>query len=83
MITEGGWNDHPRWTKAVRPAQRIEYTLRAYDLCAQWQWMDACGLWAFRFPAPAQTYLDYFTLVTPDFDAKPIYFEIQKYANAK
>ena len=83
MITEGGWNDHPRWTKAVRPAQRIEYTLRAYDYCKTWEWMDACALWAFRFPAPAQTYLDYFTFVTPDFDAKPIYFEIQKYANAK
>ena len=23
MITEGGWNDHPRWTRAVRPAQRV------------------------------------------------------------
>ena len=80
MITEGGWNDHPRWTKAVRPAQRIEYTLRAYDLCKTWDWMDACAMWVFRFPAPAQTYLDYYTFVTPEFDAKPIYFEVQKYS---
>ena len=29
MITEGGWNDHPRWTRAVRPGQRIDYTIRA------------------------------------------------------
>ncbi|MBI3914767.1 MAG: beta-galactosidase [Chloroflexi bacterium] len=80
LITEGGWNDHPRWTKAVSPAQRIEYTLRAYDLARQWEWLDAIALWAFRYPFPAQTYQDYFTFVTPEFDAKPIYFEVQKYA---
>ena len=83
MITEGGWNDHPRWTKAVRPAERIEDTLRAYQLCQQWTWVDACVMWAFRFPAPAQTYQDYFTFVTPNFDPKPIYYEVQKYAEGK
>ena len=80
FITEGGWNDHPRWTKAVRPAARIEDTLSAFDLCEAWDWLDACVMWAFRYPAPAQTYQDYFTFVTPDFDPKPIYFEVQKYA---
>lgn len=80
MITEGGWNDHPRWTKAVRPAERIADTLRAFDLCKQWDWVDACVMWAFRYPFPAQTYQDYFTFVTPDFDPKPIYYEVQKYA---
>jgi hypothetical protein len=80
LITEGGWNDHPRWTKAVRPAERIENTLRAYEIAKQWDWLDACALWAFRYPAPAQTYQDYFTFVTPGFDPKPIYFEVQKYA---
>ncbi len=34
MITEGGWNDHPRWTKAVRPSQRVAYTVRAYEMAA-------------------------------------------------
>ncbi len=80
MITEGGWNDHPRWTKAVRPAERIEDTLRAYELARQWDWVDACALWAFRYPGPAQTYQDYFTFTTPDFDPKPIYYEVLKYA---
>ncbi len=80
FITEGGWNDHPRWTKAVHPAERITYTLRAYEWARQWDWVDACVLWAFRYPAPAQTYQDYFTFVTPEFDAKPIYYEVQKYA---
>ncbi len=80
FITEGGWNDHPRWTKAVSPAQRIEETLSAYEIGRQWEWLDALALWAFRYPFPAQSYLDYFTFVTPEFDAKPIYFEVQKYA---
>jgi hypothetical protein len=80
FITEGGWNDHPRWTKAVRPAERIENTLRAYDIARQWNWVDVCALWAFRYPFPAQTYQDYFTFVTPEFDPKPIYYEVQKYA---
>ena len=80
IITEGGWNDHPRWTKAVRPSERIADTLHAYALAAQWDWLDACVLWAFRYPEPAQTYQDYFTFVTPNFDPKPIYYEVQKYA---
>jgi len=83
MITEGGWNDHPRWTKAVRPAERIAYTLRAYDLCRQWDWVDVCAMWAFRYPFPTQTYSDYFTFVTPDFNPKPIYYEVQKYATGR
>lgn len=80
LITEGGWNDHPRWTKAVRPAERIENTLRAFEIAKQWDWLDACVMWAFRYPFPAQTYQDYFTFVTPEFDAKPIYLEVKKYA---
>ncbi len=80
LITEGGWNDHPRWTKAVRPAERIENTLRAFEIAKQWNWLDACVMWAFRYPFPAQTYQDYFTFITPEFDVKPIYLEVKKYA---
>jgi hypothetical protein len=80
MITEGGWNDHPRWTRAVKPAQRIEYTIRAYELAQEWDWCQAVALWAFRYPWAAQSYLDYFTFVTPDFEPKPIYLEVQRYA---
>ncbi|HZQ10721.1 MAG TPA: glycosyl hydrolase, partial [Anaerolineae bacterium] len=80
MLTEGGWNDHPRWTKAVTPAERIQNTLKAYDWCDQTKWVEACALWVFRTPAPTYTYNDYFTFVTPDFDPKAIYFEVQKYA---
>jgi hypothetical protein len=79
IVTEGGWNDHPRWTKAVTPPERIANTLHAYDWCGQTEWIDACALWAFRYPAPTYTFNDYWTFVTPDFDVKPIYLEVQKY----
>jgi hypothetical protein len=80
IITEGGWNDHPRWTHAVKPAQRIRYTIQAYELARSWDWCQAVVLWAFRYPWAAQSYLDYFTFVTPDFEPKPIYLEVQRYA---
>ena len=81
LITEAGWNDHPRWTKRVSPYQRIEYTIRAYQKAlAEWDWCPAVAIWAFRYPRPARTYQDYFTLVTSGFVAKAIYLEIQKYA---
>lgn len=83
MLTEGGWNDHPRWTKAVTPAERIQNTLKAYDWCEQMKWVEVCALWVFRTPAPTYTFNDYFTFVTPDFDPKPIYYEVQKYARGE
>jgi hypothetical protein len=82
-ITEGGWNDHPRWTRAVKPAQRIENTIRAYELAESWPWVEAVALWAFRYPWPARTYLDYFTFVTPEFQPKPIYLEVQQYSQGE
>ncbi|MBC7223058.1 MAG: beta-galactosidase [Anaerolineae bacterium] len=81
LITESGWNDHPRWTKAVTPAQRIAYTLRALEWASrEWPWCRAVVLWAFRYPRAAQTYQDYFTLVSVDFRPKPIYYALQEYA---
>ncbi len=84
VITEGGWNDHPRWTRAVRPAQRIAYTLRAYQKALdEWEWCLAFAPWAFRFPAPTRTYQDYFTFVSPDFQLRAIYLETQDYARGR
>ncbi|MGQ9516469.1 MAG: hypothetical protein ACUVT1_04300, partial [Anaerolineae bacterium] len=81
IITEAGWNDHPRWSKAVRPAQRATYTIAAYEWALQqWDWCPAVVMWAFRFPRPARTYQDYFTFVSDDFYPKPIYWEVQRYA---
>jgi hypothetical protein len=84
MITEGGWNDHPRWTRAVRPGQRIDYTMRAYEIALHdWSWMEAVCFWAFRYPWDAKSYQDYFTFVRTDFEPKPIYLELQKYAQGE
>jgi len=84
IITEGGWNDHPRWTRAVRPAQRIAYTLRAYDIAqSEWDWLDALCLWVFRFPWDQNSYQDYYTFVRTDFEPKPIYEEVQRYAQGE
>jgi hypothetical protein len=81
MITEGGWNDHPRWTRAVRPGQRIAYTARAYEIAqTEWPWMEAVAMWAFRYPWDQKSYQDYFTFVRTDFEPKPIYDELQRYA---
>jgi hypothetical protein len=80
MITEGGWNDHPRWTRAVRPGQRIDYTIRAYQVAQEeWPWMQAVALWAFRYPWDAKSYQDYYIFVRTDFEPKPIYEEVQRY----
>jgi hypothetical protein len=84
MITEGGWNDHPRWTKAVRPGQRVAYTVQAYDMAwREWEWCEVVAFWAFRFPRPQLGYLDYFTFVTVDFVLKPVYLEVQRYAQGE
>ncbi len=84
MITEGGWNDHPRWTKAVRPGQRIQYTLRAYEIAKEeWPWLESISFWAFRFPWDLKTYQDYYTFVSTDFEPKPIYLEVQRYARGE
>lgn len=77
-VTEAGWNDSPRWAQAVKPAARVDYTVRAFEWAeAHWAYVPAVCVWAFRYPAPQHSYGDYFTLVTPEFALKPIYEAIQ------
>jgi hypothetical protein len=79
-VTEAGWNDHPRWTGAVSPAERIEFTIEAYEWARnQWPWCKSVAMWAFRYPAPTYSYQDHFTFVTTDFEPKVIYLEVQAY----
>ena len=81
FITESGWNDHPRWTQAVRPSQRSAYTLRAFEYAERnWPWLEKLCIWALRYPADVYSYPDNFTLVSADFVKKPIYFALQEYA---
>jgi hypothetical protein len=81
-ITESGWNDSPRWTKAVRPSQRIAYTIDAFRWAeAHWSdWLQTLCIWAFRYPVLSYSYPDNFTLVGTDFQLKPIYYALQAYA---
>lgn len=80
-VTEGGWNDHPRWIHGVRPGQRIAYTLDAYAYIRDnMPWLQTFCLWAFRYPVPTNSYPDYFTYLSPRFDPKPIYLALQAYA---
>ena len=73
-VTESGWNDHPRWAWAVKPAQRITYTLGAYDWAkTHWPWCPVVATWVFRTPVSLHNYQDSFSFVTPDFRHRPIY----------
>jgi GH35 family endo-1,4-beta-xylanase len=82
-ITESGWNDSPRWNRAVSPAQRIEYTLAAYEWAKAQPWVEMLAMWAFRYPQPTHTYQDNWTWVDEDFEPKPIYEEVREYAVGK
>lgn len=83
-ITEGGWNDSPRWSYAVKPYQRAEFTVRAYRKAQdEWPWCKAVTLWASRLPRPAYTYFDNYTFLTPDFIPKAIYLEVQENAGGR
>lgn len=79
-VTEAGWNDHPRWANSVRPAERIEYTITAYEWARQnWPWCECVAIWAFRYPASTLSYQDYYAFVTTDFEPQVIYLEVQNY----
>jgi len=81
FITEGGWNDHPRWTKGVSASVRAENTVRAYQKALdEWEWCESVCLWAFRFPWPSYTYRDNFSFVTTGFSPRLVYEEVRRYA---
>ena len=83
-ITEGGWSDDTRWVYGVRPAQRITYTRRAFEIVEAWPWADRLCLWNFRQPQDRFNRRDaYFALVSSEFDRKPIYEAVQAYARGQ
>jgi len=84
FITEAGWNDNRRWSKAVSPALRAEYTVRAYDKAwKEWPWCRMTSMWAFRYPWPAHTYQDNFAFVSANFLPQLVYEEVQRYARGQ
>ncbi len=80
-ITETGWNDNPRWTKAVTPSERIAYSVEALTWArTHWDWLDKLCFWVLRYPSPTLNYPDNYTFVTTTFQLKPIYYAVQTYA---
>jgi len=80
FVTEAGWNDHPRWLWRVSPADRVQYTLAAYEWAAEhWPWCPVVAMWMFRTPQPLYGYQDYYAFVTPAFQERPIYQMVQQY----
>jgi polysaccharide biosynthesis protein PslG len=83
-ITESGWNDHPRWSKAVKPGQRTLYTIDSLQYAElNWPWVKNLCIWVLRYPAPTHSYPDYYTLISPDFTPRPIYYELQQWARSR
>ncbi len=80
-ITESGWNDHPRWNKAVHPGQRVKYTLDSFKFIEKhWPTVKNVCIWYFRVPLPVLNYHDYFAFATTEFRLRPIYNAVQAYA---
>ncbi len=81
FITESGWNDNPSWIHAVTPSRRIANTLDAFEWTQQnSSWVENLCIWILRYPRPTRRYPDNWTLVTSEFQLKPIYYAIQSYA---
>lgn len=83
-ITETGWNDNARWAYGVLPSLRVQYTIDALTLAAaDWPWAESVCLWVLRTPAASFNYPDDFTLLTPDFQRKPIYDAVRAFAHGE
>ncbi|MEO0565406.1 MAG: hypothetical protein AAF125_25085, partial [Chloroflexota bacterium] len=79
-ITETGWNDDPRWSLAVRPSQRAIYTIDGLNIAADWEWLDQMCIWMLRTPTLIQGHQDGYTMITPGFQRKAIFYAVQNYA---
>ncbi len=78
IVTEGGWNDHPRWSGAVTPTQRVQWTVDAYRMSEQWPDVIAVCLWEWQLPT-THSYQDNWTFLTSDGTPKAIYYAVQQY----
>lgn len=80
IITEGGYNDHPCWSGAVRPADRIRWTIATYEQSRHYPWLEATILWQFSTPFLTRSYPDAWNFVHPDGTPRAIYLAVQEYA---
>ncbi|MGH2365900.1 MAG: hypothetical protein ACRDGF_01235 [Chloroflexota bacterium] len=79
-VTETGWNDFPRWIRAVSPTEQVRYSVQAVQLAEHWPWLATLCFWEFRLPAVTHTYNDNWSLVRSDFSPTPLYLALQKLA---
>jgi hypothetical protein len=82
IVTEGGWNDHPRWPGAVKPAQRLQWTVEAYRISERWDDVLAVCMWEWQLPW-THSYQDNWTFLTPDGTPKAIYYAVQAYTRGE
>jgi hypothetical protein len=80
IITEGGYNDHPRWSAAVRPADRIRWTIATYEQARRYPWLEAAALWQFSTPFATRSYPDAWNFVAPDGTPRAVYDAVRAYA---
>lgn len=80
IITEGGYNDHPRWAAAISPADRIRWTIATYEQARSYPWLAAVVLWQFSTPFATHSYPDSWNFVAPDGTPRAIYLAVQEYA---
>jgi hypothetical protein len=78
IITEGGWNDSLRWANAVLPSERLRWTVEAYDMAREWDWLAAMCLWQFATPWSTHTYQDNWSFVAADGTPKAIYWAVRE-----
>lgn len=78
IITEGGWNDNPRWSAAVLPSQRVRWTVEAYRMAQGWDWLAAACLWQFGTPWRTYTYQDSWNFTAYDGTPKAIYWAVRE-----
>jgi len=83
IITEGGWNDHPRWSAAVSAADRVRWTVGAYEWARRYSWLEAICLWQFSTPFSTRSYPDNWNFVSPDGTPKAVYLAVQRYARGE
>lgn len=83
IVTEGGYNDHPRWSAAVRPADRIHWTIATYEQARSYPWLEAVALWQFSTPFATRSYPDAWNFVAPDGTPRAIYDAVRAYAHGE
>lgn len=80
IVTEGGYNDHPRWSAAVRPADRVRWTIATYEQARRYPWLEAVALWQFSTPFATRSYPDAWNFVAPDGTPRSVYLAVRDYA---